>query len=148
MRTNIKLLADSVRGNNTFLRDEIDNLQTQTELKLTQIQNGCYTFENEVTQLRQEVINLRDINLNQQKLTNELGTINETLKEQLDDLTDKNETIHFEIIEKTRLYKNQIDRNRNITRELQNCQRHGRNLQNDKVLIEFWQDRIILRYEK
>ncbi|RHZ69717.1 hypothetical protein Glove_280g51 [Diversispora epigaea] len=175
MKTNIKLLADSAREDNTFLKDEIDNFQMQAELKLTQIQNGCYTFENEVTQLRQEVINLRDINLNQQELTNELGTINETLKEQIDGLTDKNETNQFEIIEKTRLYeqvqdreslegahenitekfntartawRNQIDRNRNITQELQNCRRHGRNLQNDKVLIEFWRDRIILRYEK
>ncbi|RHZ65059.1 hypothetical protein Glove_319g6 [Diversispora epigaea] len=222
VRTNIKLLGDSARGDNTFLRDEIDNLQTQTELKLTQIQDGCYTFENEVTQLRQEVINLKDINLNQQELTNELGTINETLKEQLDDLTDKNETFQTEINEKTRLYeqvqdrldecreenyqlreslegaheniteselvhdrlnqklrilglthvawrarnlrqaqildiefntartawRNQRNRNQHITRELQNCRRHGRNLQNDKVLMEFWRDRIILRYEK
>jgi len=222
VRANIKLLADSARGDNTLLKDEIDNLQTQTELKLTQIQNGCYTFENEVTQLRQEVINLKDINHNQQELTNELGTINETLKEQIDDLTDKNETIQSEINEKTRLYdqaqdrldecreenyqlreslegahenitegefaydklkqklrilglthiawrarnlrqaqildiefntartawRNQIDRNRNITRELQNCRRHGKNLQNDKVFIEFWRDRLILRYEK
>ena len=52
MRANIKLLADTARGDNTLLKDEIDNFQTQTELKLTQIQNGCYTFENEVTQLR------------------------------------------------------------------------------------------------
>ncbi|RHZ85312.1 hypothetical protein Glove_67g167 [Diversispora epigaea] len=222
MRANIKILGDSARGDNTLLRDEIDNLQTQTELKLTQIQNGCYTFENEVTQLRQEVINLKDINLNQQELTNELGTLNETLKEQIDDLTDKNETIQTEMDEKTRLYgqaqdrldecreenyhlsqslegahediteselvhdklnqklrilglthiawrarnlrqaqilnvefntartawRNQRDRNRHITRELQNCRSHGRNLQNDKVLIEFWRDRIILRYEK
>ncbi|RHZ89753.1 hypothetical protein Glove_11g85 [Diversispora epigaea] len=218
----IKILGDSARGDNTLLRDEIDNLQTQTELKLTQIQNGCYTFENEVTQLRQEVINLKDINLNQQELTNELGTLNETLKEQIDDLTDKNETIQTEMDEKTRLYgqaqdrldecreenyhlsqslegahediteselvhdklnqklrilglthiawrarnlrqaqilnvefntartawRNQRDRNRHIARELQNCRSHGRNLQNDKVLIEFWRDRIILRYEK
>ena len=52
MRANIKFLADSAREDNTLLKDEIDNFQTQTELKLTQIQNGCYTFENEVTQLR------------------------------------------------------------------------------------------------
>ncbi|RHZ55120.1 hypothetical protein Glove_420g41 [Diversispora epigaea] len=110
VRTNIKLLANSARGDNTFLKDEIDNLQTQTELKLMQIQNRCYTFENEVTQLRQEVINLRNINLNQQELTNELGTINKTLKEQLDDLTDKNKTIQSEINEKTRLYKQAQDR--------------------------------------
>ncbi|RHZ72144.1 hypothetical protein Glove_245g35 [Diversispora epigaea] len=222
VRTNIKLLADSARGDDTLIIDEINNLQTQTELKLTKIQNGCYTFENEVTQLRQEVINLKDINRNQQELTNELGTLNETLKEQIDDLTDKNETIQIEIEEKTRLYeqsqdrldecreenyhlsqslegahediteselvhdklnqklrilglthiawrarnlrqaqilnvefntartawRNQRDRNRHIARELQNCRRHGRNLQNDKVLIEFWRDRIILRYEK
>ncbi|RHZ76758.1 hypothetical protein Glove_193g55 [Diversispora epigaea] len=74
MKANIRILADSARGDNTLLIDEINNLQTQTELKLTQIQNGCYTFENEVTQLRQENINLRDINRNQQELTNELGT--------------------------------------------------------------------------
>ncbi|RHZ47558.1 hypothetical protein Glove_578g51 [Diversispora epigaea] len=201
---NIKLLADSARRDNTLLKDEIDNFQIQAELKLTQIQNGCYTFENE------------------QELTNKLGTINETLKEQLDNLTDKNETFQSEINEKIRLYKqiqdrldecqdenyqlrkslqdaheniteselaydrlkqkirilelihiawrahnlrqaqildiefntartawrNQIDRNQNITQELQNYRRHGRNLQNDKVLIEFWRDRIILRYEK
>src|SRR6185436_19920584 len=66
IKANIKLLANSARGGNTLLKDEIDNFQTQAELKLTQIQNGCYIFENEVTQLRQEVINLRDINLNQQ----------------------------------------------------------------------------------
>ncbi|RHZ67220.1 hypothetical protein Glove_302g68 [Diversispora epigaea] len=222
MRANIKILGDSARGDNTLLRDEIDNLQTQTELKLTKIQNGCYTFENEVTQLRQEVINLKDINRNQQELTNELGALNKTLKEQIDDLTDKNETIQSEINEKTRLYdqaqdrldecreenyqlreslqgahenitesestydklkqklrilglthvawrarnlrqaqildiefntartawRNQRNRNQHITRELQNCRSHGRNLQNDKVLIEFWRDRIILRYEK
>ncbi|RHZ85400.1 hypothetical protein Glove_66g26 [Diversispora epigaea] len=188
MRANIKILGDSVR----------------------------------VTQLRQEVINLKDINRNQQELTNELGALNETLKEQIDDLTDKNETIQSEINEKTRLYdqaqdrldecreenyqlreflqgahenitesestydrlkqklrilglthvawrarnlrqaqildiefntartawRNQRNRNQYITRELQNCRNHGRNLQNDKVLIEFWRDRIILRYEK
>ncbi|CAG8638146.1 11821_t:CDS:1, partial [Diversispora eburnea] len=158
------------------------------------------------TQLRQEVINLKDINRNQQELTNELGALNETLKEQIDDLTDKNETIQSEINEKTRLYdqaqdrldecreenyqlreslqgahenitesestydrlkqklrilglthvawqarnlrqaqildiefntartawRNQRNRNQHITRELQNCQSHGRNLQNDK----------------
>ncbi|RHZ51827.1 hypothetical protein Glove_469g10 [Diversispora epigaea] len=110
IRANIKFLADSARGDNTLLKDEIDNFQAQAELGLTKIQNGCYTFENEVTQLRQEVINLRDINLNQQELTNELGTINETFKEQIDDLTDKNETIQFEIIEKTRLYEQVQDR--------------------------------------
>src|SRR6185295_8807583 len=110
VRANIKLLADSARGDNTLLKDEIDNFQTQAELKLTQIQNGCYTFENEVTQLRQKVINLRDINLNQQELTNELGTINEIFKEQIDDLIDKNETIQSEIIEKTRLYEQAQDR--------------------------------------
>ncbi|RHZ78712.1 hypothetical protein Glove_157g64 [Diversispora epigaea] len=187
VRANIKFLADSARGDNTLLKDEIDNFQVQAELGLTKIQNGCYTFENEVTQLRQEVINLRDINLNQQELTNELGTINETFKEQIDDLTDKNETIQSEINEKTRLYdqaqdrldecreenyqlreslqgahenitekfntartawRNQRNRNQHITRELQNCRNHGRNLQIDKVLIEFWRDRIILRYEK
>ncbi|RHZ82016.1 hypothetical protein Glove_115g100 [Diversispora epigaea] len=110
VRTNIKLLGDSAREDNTFLRDEIDNFQTQTELKLTQIQNGCYTFENKVTQLRQEVINLRDINHNQQELTNELGTLNETLKEQLDDLTDRNKTIQTELDEKSRLYEQAQDR--------------------------------------
>ncbi|RHZ62070.1 hypothetical protein Glove_344g26 [Diversispora epigaea] len=91
VRANIKLLADSARGDNTLLKDEIDNFQTQAELKLTQIQNGCYTFENK-------------------ELTNELGTINETLKEQIDGLTNKNETIQFEIIEKTRLYEQVQDR--------------------------------------
>ncbi|CAG8617621.1 7233_t:CDS:1, partial [Diversispora eburnea] len=62
------------------------------------------------TQLRQEVLNLKDINLNQQELTNELGTLNETLKEQIDDLTDKNETIQTEMDEKTRLYGQAQDR--------------------------------------
>ncbi|RHZ76348.1 hypothetical protein Glove_198g87 [Diversispora epigaea] len=110
VRTNILLLADSARGDNTLLIDEINNLQTQTELKLTQIQNGCYTFENEVTQLRQENINLRDINRNQQELTNELGTLNETLKEQIDGLSEKNETMQTELDEKTRLYRQAQDR--------------------------------------
>ncbi|RHZ76287.1 hypothetical protein Glove_199g52 [Diversispora epigaea] len=206
VRANIKLLGDLAREDNTLLKDEIDNFQTQAELKLSQIQNGCYTFETEVTQLRQEFINLRNINLNQQELTNELGTINETLKEQLDVLTDKNETFQAEMNEKTRLYeqaqdrldecrdenyqlreslqgtheniiesesaydklkqkicilglthiawrarnlrqaqilniefntaktawRNQRNRNQNITQELQNYRRHGRNLQNDK----------------
>jgi len=45
-------------------------------------------------------------------------------------------------------WRNQRDRNQVIRRELQNCRRHGINLQNDKVLVEFWRDRIILRYEK
>ncbi|CAG8559553.1 22341_t:CDS:2 [Dentiscutata erythropus] len=171
VRTNIKLLGDSARGDNTLLKDEIDNFQTQAELKLTQIQNGCYTFENEVTQLRQEVINLKDINFNQQELTNELGTLNETLKEQIDVLSEKNETIQIELVEKVRLYeqaqdrlnecrdkcyqireslegaheditegefaydelkqklprtawRNQRNRNQNITQELQNCREH------------------------
>src|SRR6185436_18711889 len=110
VRTNIKLLGDSVRGDNTLLIDEINNLQTQTELGLTKIQNGYYTFENEVTQLRQEVINLKDINFNQQELTNELGTLNETLKEQIDVLSEKNETIQIELDEKARLYEQAQDR--------------------------------------
>ncbi|RHZ62252.1 hypothetical protein Glove_341g55 [Diversispora epigaea] len=110
VRANIKLLADSARGDNTFLKNEIDNFQAQAELGLTKIQNRCYTFENEVTQLRQEVINLRDINLNQQELTNELDTINETFKERIDDLTNKNETFQSEINEKTRLYEQVQDR--------------------------------------
>ncbi|RHZ76986.1 hypothetical protein Glove_186g42 [Diversispora epigaea] len=222
VRANIKLLADSARGDNTLLKDEIDNFQTQAELKLTQIQNGCYTFENEITQLRQEVINLKDINFNQQELTNELGTLNETFKEQIDVLFEKNETIQIELDEKVRLYeqaqdrldesrdkcyqikeslksvheditegefaynelkqklcilglthiawrarnlrqaqilnvefntartawRNQRDRNRYIIQELQNCWEHGRNLQNDKVLIEFWRNQLIVRYEK
>jgi hypothetical protein len=45
-------------------------------------------------------------------------------------------------------WRNQRNRNQHITQELQNCRRQGRNLQNDKVLIEFWRDRLILRYEK
>ncbi|RHZ79349.1 hypothetical protein Glove_149g116 [Diversispora epigaea] len=110
VRANIKLLADSAKGNNILLKDEINNFQIQVELGLTKIQNSCYTFENEVTQLRQEVINLRDINLNQQELTNELDTINETFKEQIDNLTDKNETIQSEINEKTKLYNQIQDR--------------------------------------
>ncbi|RHZ82688.1 hypothetical protein Glove_105g9 [Diversispora epigaea] len=110
VRTNILLLANSARGDNTLLKNEINNFQTQTELKLTQIQDGCYTFENEVTQLRQENINLRDINRNQQELTNELGTLNETLKEQIDELSEKNETIQTELDKKTRLYGQAQDR--------------------------------------
>src|SRR6185295_12707541 len=110
VKANIKLLADSARGDNTLLKDEIDNFQTQAELKLMQIQNGYYTFENEVTQLRQEVINLKDINSNQQELTNELGTLNETLKEQIDVLSEKNETIQIELDEKARLYEQAQDR--------------------------------------
>ncbi|RHZ63479.1 hypothetical protein Glove_329g35 [Diversispora epigaea] len=206
VRTNIKLLADSARGDNDLLINEINNYQTQIEAKLTQIQDGCYTFENDVTQLRQEVENLSDINRNQQELGNELGILNETLKEQLNNLTDRNETIQTKLNEKTRIYelaqdrldecreecyqireslqgahediteselvydelkrklrilrlthiawqarnlrqaqildiefntarnawRNQRDRNQRITRELQNCRRHGRNLQNDK----------------
>ncbi|CAG8639172.1 5139_t:CDS:1, partial [Diversispora eburnea] len=63
-----------------------------------------------VTQLKQEVINLKDINSNQQELTNELGTLNETLKEQIDVLTEKNETIQIELDEKARLYEQAQDR--------------------------------------
>ncbi|CAG8667946.1 1256_t:CDS:2, partial [Diversispora eburnea] len=92
------------------------------------------------------------------ELTNELGTLNETLKEQIDMLSEKNETIQIELDKKARLYEQaqdrlnkyrdeyyQIreslegeyediteDRNWHIAQELQNCQEHGRNLQNDK----------------
>ncbi|CAG8665522.1 8649_t:CDS:1, partial [Diversispora eburnea] len=140
------------------------------------------------------------------ELTNELGTLNEPLKKQIDVLSEKNETIQIELDEKARLYeqaqdrldecrdecyqireslegahedvtegefaydelkqklrilglthiawrarnlrqaqilnvefntaritwKNQRDRNRHIAQELQNCQKHSRNLQNDK----------------
>ncbi|RHZ48452.1 hypothetical protein Glove_551g14 [Diversispora epigaea] len=45
IRTNVKLLADS--GDNDLLINEINNYQIQIKLKLTQIRNGCYTFENE-----------------------------------------------------------------------------------------------------
>src|SRR6185436_4871362 len=45
-------------------------------------------------------------------------------------------------------WRNQRDRNWHITQELQNCREHGKNLQNDKVLIEFWRDQLIVRYEK
>ncbi|CAG8582160.1 2225_t:CDS:2, partial [Diversispora eburnea] len=38
------------------------------------------------------------------ELTNELSTLNETLKEQIDELSEKNETIQIELDEKTRLY--------------------------------------------
>ncbi|RHZ47871.1 hypothetical protein Glove_566g63 [Diversispora epigaea] len=51
-RNNIKILFDSVRGENDLLNGEIDNLQTQTELKLTQIQNKCHIYERENNQLR------------------------------------------------------------------------------------------------
>ncbi|CAG8616910.1 10108_t:CDS:1, partial [Diversispora eburnea] len=51
-----------------------------------------------------EVINPKDINLNQQELINELGTLNEILKEQIDVLSEKNETIQIELDEKARLY--------------------------------------------
>ncbi|RHZ82017.1 hypothetical protein Glove_115g101 [Diversispora epigaea] len=45
-------------------------------------------------------------------------------------------------------WRNQRNRNQHITQKLQNCQRHGINLQNDKVLVEYWRDKLILRYEK
>ncbi|RHZ77140.1 hypothetical protein Glove_185g88 [Diversispora epigaea] len=77
---------------------------------ITDVRTNIKLLADSARGLRQEVINLRDINLNQQELTNELGTINETLKEQIDGLTDKNETNQFEIIEKTRLYEQVQDR--------------------------------------
>ncbi|CAG8563263.1 11460_t:CDS:2, partial [Diversispora eburnea] len=44
------------------------------------------------------------------ELTNELDTLNKTLKEQIDELSEKNETIQIELDEKTRLYKQVQDR--------------------------------------
>src|SRR6185436_2285969 len=52
-RNNIKVLFDSVKGKNDLLNGEIDNLQTQIELKLTQIQNKCHIYKHENNQLRE-----------------------------------------------------------------------------------------------
>ncbi|RHZ49150.1 hypothetical protein Glove_529g15 [Diversispora epigaea] len=51
-KVNIRVLFDSIRGENDLLNDEINNLQAQIELKLTQIQNKCHAYEYENRQLR------------------------------------------------------------------------------------------------
>ncbi|RHZ81395.1 hypothetical protein Glove_120g25 [Diversispora epigaea] len=120
VKTNIKLLADSARGDNTLLIDEINNLQTQTELGLTKIQNGYYTFENEVTQLRQEVINLKDINRNQQELTNKLDEyrdeyyqIKESLEGAYEDITEGG--FVYDRLKQKILFQNNLPINNNRT---------------------------------
>ncbi|RHZ63718.1 hypothetical protein Glove_328g99 [Diversispora epigaea] len=52
-KINIRVLFNSIRGENNLLNDEIDNLQTQIELKLTQIQNKCRIYKRENNQLRE-----------------------------------------------------------------------------------------------
>src|SRR5271170_6972409 len=55
VRANFKYLTDCYRdpGHDILLVDEINNLQTQTELKLTQIENK---HTNEVARLREDII--------------------------------------------------------------------------------------------
>ncbi|RHZ45701.1 hypothetical protein Glove_661g43 [Diversispora epigaea] len=74
-RNNIKILFDSVRGENDLLNDEIDNLQIQTELKLTQIQNKYHIYERENNQLREGLA---------QEYEDEVGRLQITINEQRD----------------------------------------------------------------
>ncbi|CAG8592744.1 13815_t:CDS:1 [Acaulospora colombiana] len=97
VRDNFKYLADCYRGNDDpLLSDEIDNLQIQTELRITQIENK-YNYEighlregiieeNEILLfIQQQTINEQvDIIRNQQDFSNELAEKNQTLQDQLD----------------------------------------------------------------
>ncbi|RHZ53783.1 hypothetical protein Glove_437g54 [Diversispora epigaea] len=54
-KVNIRVLFDSVRGENNLLNNKINNLQAQIKLKLTQIQNKYHAYEYKNRQLRERL---------------------------------------------------------------------------------------------
>ena len=99
VQNNFKYLADCYRdpGHDILLVDKVNNLQTQTELKLTQIENK---HTNEVACLREDIIEENENQLfTQQQLINDQKEIIDNQQVFINEVNEKNSNIQCDLDE-------------------------------------------------